>query len=92
MDLISDLKNLRNMTMTVAPIVVGTLGTVPKCSEKKLGRLEISERIKTYYDHCNVLRLARILRRVLETREDFVTQTSVTNHQLKLEKNPQRLK
>ena len=55
------------MRMTVIPIVIGLLGTVPKGLIKGLENLEIRgqvENIKT----TALLRSTRILRRVLETR------------------------
>ena len=41
-DLARVLKKLRNMKVTVVPIVVGALGTVHKDLEKTVGVLEIS--------------------------------------------------
>ena len=48
LDLIRELKKLRNITVTVTviPIVDGVPGTVPN-SEKRLLKLKIRERIKT---------------------------------------------
>ena len=54
------------MKMTVIPIVVGALGTVPKGMEKRLGELEIRGRIEAIQTTA-VLKSAKILRRVLET-------------------------
>ena len=45
-DLIRELKMLWNMKVTVIPIVVGALGTVPKCPEKRRCEVKISGRIK----------------------------------------------
>ena len=41
------MKKLWNLKVTVIPILVGALGTVSKGLEKRLGRLEIRERIST---------------------------------------------
>ena len=40
-------KKLWNMRLTVVPVVVGALGTVPKGLERRLKELKIPERIKT---------------------------------------------
>ena len=53
------------MSMTVIPIVVGVLGTVPKGLDKKLEELEIRGRIEIAQT-TEVLRSIKILRRVLE--------------------------
>ena len=50
------------MKVTVIPIVVGALGTVPKTLKKRLEELEIRRRIEA-----TVLRSARILRKPEET-------------------------
>ena len=47
LDLARELKKLSNMRVTVIPIVLGSLGTVPKGFEMELVGLEIEERIKT---------------------------------------------
>ena len=57
------------------PIVVGALGAVLKGLEKRLEKLEIRGRIKTIQTKA-LLRSVRILRRVLETREDLLSNTS----------------
>ena len=54
-------------TVTVMPIVVGALGTVTKGLSKGLEDLEIRGRVETIRS-TTLLRSARILRRVLETR------------------------
>ena len=54
------------MGVKVIPIVVGALGTIPKCLEKRLEKLEIRERIETIQTTA-LLQSARILRRVQET-------------------------
>ena len=62
-DLARELKKLWNVRLTVLPVVVDTLGTAPKKSPKEL---EIKERINTIQTSA-LLRLARKVRRVLET-------------------------
>ena len=59
-------KKLWNIKMTVTPMILGILGTVPKGLEKRLVELEIRERMKMMEMRA-LLRSARILRRVLET-------------------------
>ena len=41
MDLVRELKKLWNMKVTGIPIVIGTLGTVPKCLESEMEEMEI---------------------------------------------------
>ena len=53
------------MKLTVIPVVIGTLGTVPKGLERGLEELEIRERIEII-ETTALLRSTRILRRVLE--------------------------
>ena len=53
------------MRMTVIPIVVGMLGTVPKNLVRRLKELKIGERIENI--QTTALRSARILRQVPET-------------------------
>ena len=60
-----ELKNLRNMKVTMISIGVGMFGIVPKCLERRLGELEIRGRIKTIQT-TGVLKSARILKRVPE--------------------------
>ena len=67
LDLARKLKKVRNMKVTVIPIVVGSLGTVLISIEKRLEELEIRGRNHTNH------RLARILRRVLETWRDLLS-------------------
>ena len=55
-----------NMKVTVIPVVVGVLGTIPKGLVKGLEDLEIRGQVETIQTTA-LLRLARILRRVLET-------------------------
>ena len=70
-DLARELKKLWNIKMKVIPLVLIVLGALPKGLERGLEQLEIKERIKTIQTTA-LLRLARILRRVLETWEDLL--------------------
>ena len=54
------------MMVTVIPIVIGALGTIPKGLAKGLEKLEIRGQVETI-QLAAFLSLARILRRVLET-------------------------
>ena len=56
--------------MTVMPIVIGGLGTVAKELVQGLEDLEIRRRVETIQTTA-LLRLARILKRILETRGDL---------------------
>ena len=60
------------MKVTVIPIVIGALGTVTKGLVQELEDLEIRGRMETLQTTAG-LRLARILRRVLETWGDLLT-------------------
>ena len=66
MNLASERRKLCNMKVMVIPILIGTLRTVPKSLQRRLGKLEISGLIETIQTTA-LLRSARILRRVLET-------------------------
>ena len=57
---------LCTMKVTVIPIVVGALGIVPKGLEKTLKELGITDIVETIQT-TQQLRLARILRKVVET-------------------------
>ncbi len=53
LDLARELKKLRNMKVTVIPIAVGALGTVPKFTEKILEELETRGESKPFRSqHC----------------------------------------
>ena len=66
-DLARELKiKLWNMKLMVVSVVVSALGTVTRSLKKRLGELEIKGKIETIQTTA-LLRLARILRRVLET-------------------------
>ena len=66
LDLARELKNLWNMKVTIVPIVIGVLGTITKGLLKSLEDLEVGGRVETIQTTA-LLRMARILRRVLET-------------------------
>ena len=72
LDLIRKLKQLCNMKVTMIPIVIGTFGTVTKRLLKGLEDLEIRGRVNAIQP-ATLLRMARILRRVLETRRDLLS-------------------
>ena len=67
LDLPRELKKLRNMKVTIIPIVTGALGTVTKGLIQGLEDLEIRGRVET------VLRSVRILKRALETWGDLMS-------------------
>ena len=66
LDLARELKKLRNMKVTIVPIVNGALGTITIGLLKGLEDLEVGRREETIQTTA-LLRTARILRRVLET-------------------------
>ena len=66
LDLAWEFKILWNMKVTIVPIVIGALGTVTKGLLKGLGDLKVGGRVETIQTTAQ-LRMARILRRVLET-------------------------
>ena len=66
LDLARELKKLSNMKVTIIPIVIGAFGTVTKELLKCLENLEVDERVETIQTIV-LLRMARILRRILET-------------------------
>ena len=63
---------LLNMKVELIPNVVSVLGTLVKKREKNLEEVEISGRIETFKTTA-LMRSARILRRVLETRGDSLS-------------------
>ena len=71
-DLARELKKLWNMKVTIVPIVIGALGTITKGLLKGLEDLEVGRRVETIQTAA-LLRTARILRRVLETRGDLLS-------------------
>ena len=72
LDLARELKKLRNMQVTIIPIVIGAFGTVTKGLLKGLEDLEVGGRVETIQTTA-LLRTARILRRVLETCGDLLS-------------------
>ena len=60
------------MIATIAPIVIGALGTITKGLLKGLEELEVGGRVETLKTIA-LLRTARILRRVLETWGDLLS-------------------
>ena len=71
LNLVRKLKKLLNMKWMMIPIVIGVVSTVTKELIKGLEDLEIRGRVKTLQTTA-LLRLARILRRVLETWGDLL--------------------
>ena len=71
-DLARERKKLRNMKVTVIPIVIDTLGTAIKGLIKGLVDLEIRGRVETIQTTA-LLGSARILRRGQETWEDLLS-------------------
>ena len=67
-----ELKKIWNMKVTIIPIVIRDFGTVTKGLLKGLEDLEIGMRVETIQTTA-LLRMARILRRVLETWEDLLS-------------------
>ena len=86
LDLARELKKLRNMLVTIIPIVIGAFGTVTKGLLRGLEDLEVGGRVETIQTTA-LLRTARILWRVLESccqsnpREKSSTKTDVKNPQ-----------
>ena len=70
LDLARELKKLWNMKVTIVPIVIGGFGAITKGLLKGLEDLEIGGRVETI-QMTALLRMARILRRVLETWGDL---------------------
>ena len=71
-DLVRKLKMLWNMKVMVTPIVIGTLGTVPKGMVRGLEELEIEGRAEIFQTTA-LLRSYRILRRILGTLGDLLS-------------------
>ena len=72
LDLARELKILLNMKVTVMPIVIGELGMIPKGLVRGLEELKIGGRAVTIINAA-LLRLARILSRVPETRGNLLS-------------------
>ena len=60
-----------NMEVTIVPIVIGALGTITKGLLKGLEDLEVGRRVETI-QMTALLRTAKILRRVLDTRGNLL--------------------
>ena len=65
LDLAWELKKLRNMKVTIIPIVIGAFSTVTKGILKGLEDLEVSGRVENIQT-TGLLKTVRILRRVLD--------------------------
>ena len=72
LDLVRKLKKLRNMKVTIIPIVIGAFGTVTKGFLKALEDIDVGGREETIQTTA-LLKTARILRRVLETWENLLS-------------------
>ena len=72
LDLARELKKLWNMKVTIIPIVIGAFGTVTKGLLKGLEDLEVGDRVETIQTTA-LLKMARMLRRVLETWGDLLS-------------------
>ena len=72
LDLARELKKLRNMKVTIIPIVSGALGTVTKGLLMGLEELGVGGRVETI-QKTTLLKTARILRIVLETWGDLLS-------------------
>ena len=66
------MKKLWNMKVIIIPIAIGAFGTITKGLLKGLEDLEAGGRVVSIQP---LLRTTRILRRVLETWEDFLSLT-----------------
>ena len=66
LDLARELKKLGNMKMLIVTIVIGAFGTVTEGLLKGLEGLEVGGRVVTIQTTA-LLKMARILRRVLDT-------------------------
>ena len=67
-----ELTKLRNMKVTIIPIVIGAFGTVTKGLVQGQEDLEITGRIETIQTS-TFFRLVRILRKVQEIWRDFLS-------------------
>ena len=72
LNLARELKKLWNVKVTIIPIVIGAFGTVTKELLKGPEDLEVGGRVETIQTTA-LLRMARILRRVLETWGDLLS-------------------
>ena len=81
LDLARELRNLLNMRVMVIPLVIGARGMVPKGLERLLNEWETRDEQRLSKKKA-LLRSTRILRSVLETREDLlllILQLNVTD-------------
>ena len=72
LDLARELKKLWNMKVTIVPILIGAFGTITKGLLKGQEDLEVGGRVETI-QMTALLRMARIMRRVRETRGDLLS-------------------
>ena len=72
LDLARELKKLWNMKVTIIPIVIGAFGTVTKGLLKELEDLKAGRRVEITQTIA-LFRMARILRRILETWGDLLS-------------------
>ena len=72
LDLARELKKLWNMKVTIVPILIGAFVTITKGLLKGLEDLELDRRVETI-QMTALLRMARILKRVLETWGDLLS-------------------
>ena len=78
-------KKLWNMKVTVIPIGIGALGTIPKSYVKGLEELEIRGQVKTIQPIGSIKIGQNTEKSPADSKRFAVTQTSVENHQLMLE-------
>ena len=71
-DLARELKKLCNMKVTIVPIVIGVLDTISKRLLKGQENLEVGGRVENI-QMTALLRMARILTPVLETKGDLLS-------------------
>ena len=72
LDLARELKKLKNLKVTIIPIVIGAFGTVTKGLLKDLEDLEVCGRVETIQTTA-LLKTTRTLRRVPETWGDLLS-------------------
>ena len=72
LDFAKEVGKLWNMKVTVIPIVIDALRTIPQGLVKELEELELREEVEII-QNTSLLRSARILRRILEILEDLLS-------------------
>ena len=72
LNFVRGLKKLWNMKVTIIPMVIGALSTITKGLLKHLEYLEVGGWVETI-QMTTLLRMARILRRILETWGDLLS-------------------